>query len=165
MSSRALGSAFANTSFGLEARKYWRLDENLTLAAHGTLRYMTSASSVPFWALSSLGGDRSEFSEREPLRGFGNDRFVDRNLFASGIELRTRIASFGAFSSHVSVELAPFVDVGKVFATLGTSPISRLHSAGGLGIRGVASPYVVGYVDIGYGHEGLAVFSGINYPF
>jgi hypothetical protein len=24
---------------------------------------------------------------------------------------------------------------------------------------------VVGYVDIGYGSEGVAVFSGVNYPF
>ena len=29
----------------------------------------------------------------------------------------------------------------------------------------VASPFVVGYVDIGFGPERLAVFSGINYPF
>jgi len=31
--------------------------------------------------------------------------------------------------------------------------------------RAVANPFVVGYVDVGYGHERLAVFSGINYPF
>jgi hypothetical protein len=44
-------------------------------------------------------------------------------------------------------------------------PLSRLHSVGGIGVRGIARPFVVGYVDFGYGNEGLAVFTGINYPF
>jgi hypothetical protein len=35
----------------------------------------------------------------------------------------------------------------------------------GVGFRGIAPPSVVGYVDIGKGHEGLAVFTGIGYPF
>ena len=34
-----------------------------------------------------------------------------------------------------------------------------------IGVRGIARPSVVGYVDIGYGTEGVAVFTGINYPF
>ena len=34
-----------------------------------------------------------------------------------------------------------------------------------LGFRGVAQPFVVGYVDIGYGSEGIAAFTGLNYPF
>jgi hypothetical protein len=35
----------------------------------------------------------------------------------------------------------------------------------GLGFRGIARPFVVGYVDIGYGSEGIAAFTGLNYPF
>jgi hypothetical protein len=35
----------------------------------------------------------------------------------------------------------------------------------GLGVRGVASPQIVGYVDFGVGQGRSAVFSGINYPF
>jgi hypothetical protein len=116
-------------------------------------------------ALSRLGGDCSVLAEREPLRAYGDDRFIDRNRFASGIELRTRVASINAFRTTLSLEIAPFVDVGKVFSGRGTSPFSRLHTGSGLGIRGVASPFVVGYVDIGYGHEKMSVFSGINYPF
>ena len=42
---------------------------------------------------------------------------------------------------------------------------ARLHTALGLGVRAVASPFVVGYVDVGYGSGRTAVFSGINYPF
>ncbi|HEV2551943.1 MAG TPA: hypothetical protein VGU20_31840 [Stellaceae bacterium] len=36
---------------------------------------------------------------------------------------------------------------------------------GGVGFRAIARPFIVGYLDIGYGAEGSAIFSGINYPF
>jgi hypothetical protein len=163
--SRALGSSVAYTYFGAEAHVYWPLGPGVTLAWHAALRYMPSAAEAPFWALSSLGGDRSVTDEREPLRSEGADRYVDRNLFASGAELRARVAGFNAFGTRVSLELAPFVDSGKVFSSYGTSPFTHLHAAAGLGVRAVASPFVVGYVDIGYGHGRSAVFSGINYPF
>lgn len=163
--SRALGSSFADTSAGIDLRRYSRLDEDNTLAWHATLRYMPSARGAPFWALSSLGGDRSVLGERELLRAYGDDRFIDPNLFAAGVELRTRVLNFDAFGTHLAVEFAPFIDVGKVYADADGSPLSRLHRGYGLGIRGVASPFVVGYVDIGYGHEKASVFSGINYPF
>jgi outer membrane protein assembly factor BamA len=151
--------------FGAEVRHYWPVGSRTTLAAHGSLRYTTAAARAPFWALASLGGDRSVLGEREPLRAFGDDRYVDRNCFASGIELRKTVAEFDALTTHLSLEIAPFADVGKVYAGLGVSPLSRLHKSLGIGIRGLASPSVVGYVDIGYGPDRAAVFSGINYPF
>lgn len=163
--SRALGSTVSYTYFGAELRQYWPLRPNVTLAWHAGVRYMPSAGDAPFWAMSSLGGDRSVTNEREPLRGHGADRYIDRNMVAGGLELRTPVASFDAFGTRVSLELAPFVDIGKVFADMGASPVSHLHRTPGLGVRGVASPYVVGYVDVGFGHGKPAVFSGINYPF
>ncbi len=67
--------------------------------------------------------------------------------------------------SHVEIEIAPFVDIGDVFARPTSFPIRQLHKVVGVGFRGIARPSVVGYVDIGYGSEGSAVFTGINYPF
>jgi Omp85 superfamily domain len=163
--SGAWNSSVSYTYFGGEARCYWPLASSVTLAWHAAARYMPAAGNAPFWALSSLGGESSVTDEREPLRNDGPDRYIDRNLFASGAELRTRVAAFNAFGTAVGLELAPFLDAGKVFATTGTSPVTQLHTAAGLGVRGVASPFIVGYVDVGYGHGRAAVFSGINYPF
>jgi len=163
--SGALGSSVSYSYFGAEARRYWALGSDVTLGCHAAARYMPSAADAPFWALSSLGGDRSVTDEREPLRSAVSDRYIDRNLFAGGAELRTRVAGFDAFGTRVGLELGPFVDTGKVFSTLGTSPLTHVHAAGGLAVRGVASPFVVGYVDVGFGQDGAAVFSGINYPF
>ena len=68
-------------------------------------------------------------------------------------------------TTHVDVEVAPFVDAGRVFEGNWDFPLSHIHAVGGVGFRGVARPFVVGYVDVGYGSEGVAVFTGINYPF
>jgi hypothetical protein len=40
-----------------------------------------------------------------------------------------------------------------------------LHNVIGVGMRALARPFVVGYLDIGKGSGGLVAFSGINYPF
>jgi hypothetical protein len=68
-------------------------------------------------------------------------------------------------STHVALEVAPFVDAGRVFASSDTGPLSQLHSVGDVGFRSIARPFVVGYVNLGYGSEGLAVFTAINYLF
>jgi hypothetical protein len=150
---------------GAEARIYRPVEPWLTVVAHAALRYMPSADRAPFWALSSIGGDRSVLGERQPLRAYGDDRFIDRDSFAAGAEFRTRVAQFKVFATNLDVELAPFIDLGKVFARDGENPLVHLHKGGGFGVRGVASPFIVGYVDVGFGPEGLAVFTGINYPF
>jgi hypothetical protein len=80
------------------------------------------------------------------------------------VEVRRTVLSFDAIS-HVEVEIAPFVDLGDVFHNASDFPIQQVHKVGGVGFRGIARPSVVGYVDVGYGDEGAAVFTGINYPF
>jgi len=162
---RALGSTVSYSYVGAEVRAYQPLGADMTLAWHAALRYMPAAQDAPFWALGSLGGDLSMPGESEPLRSDGTDRYLGRNLSAGGAELRTRVASFDAFGTQVLLELAPFLDLGKVFTDPAASPLTRLHSAGGMGVRGIASPHIVGYVDFGYGQGKGAVFSGINYPF
>ncbi|MGE0824436.1 MAG: BamA/TamA family outer membrane protein [Candidatus Binatia bacterium] len=165
LADRSLLSSVSYSVFGLEGRHYYPLGQRFTLASHAAFRYMPVGRSTPFWALSHLGGDRSDLGRRQPLRGFGDSRFVDNHLFVANVELRTRALSLDLFQTHVIFELAPFVEVGRVFHHLNTNPFSALHPVGGLGFRGIAEPFVVGYVDVGYGGEGVAVFSGIDYPF
>ena len=164
---RQLLSSSSYTLFGFDARHVAPLrdDGRLLLVGHAALRYMPSVSDAPFWALSSIGGDRSIPAEQQPLRGFGADRFIDRNSFSASLELRARVLDLNLFSTTLTLELAPFVDAGQVFPRVSDSPVDRLHPAGGVGFRAIAAPFIVGYVDVGYGGEGLAIFSGIKYPF
>ena len=150
---------------GIDGRVFWPINPKTVLATHVSLRYLPSvAHSIPFWALSSLGGGQADIGGEQPLRGFGEGRFYDRNAFSATAELRRTVFEFDAIS-HVEIEAAPFVDVGNVFREGNSFPVKGLHKVVGVGFRGIARPSVVGYVDIGYGSEGTAVFTGINYPF
>lgn len=150
---------------GVDGRSFWPLCNDTILAAHIALRYMMHTNDAPFWALSSIGGDRSDIGSEQPLRGFGAGRFTDRDSFSTTVELRHRLLSFDAISTHVDIEVTPFLDAGRVFGRSGTLPFTQLHPVGGIGFRGIARPFVVGYVDVGYGSEGAAAFTGISYPF
>lgn len=165
----AARSGFLNESMyseaGLDGRDFWSFEEGMVLASHVALRYLPTSHEVPFWALSSLGGGISETGGEQPLRGYGAGRFYDRNSFSTSVELRRTVLSFDAVATRVDVELAPFIDIGRVFSRTNTDPFEQLHHVFGVGFRGIARPFVVGKVDIGYGSEGIAIFTGLNYPF
>jgi hypothetical protein len=63
------------------------------------------------------------------------------------------------------LEVAPFLDAGQVFHDVSYNPVVTLHPAGGVGLRAIAEPFVVAYLDVGWGGEGTAIFTGIDYPF
>jgi len=150
---------------GGDGRAYWSVAQNTIVAAHMAIRYLPTSHGVPFWALSGIGGGESVVGGEQPLRGFGEGRFYDRDSFSSSVELRRKVYSFDATSTFVDLELTPFIDIGRVYGRTSTLPFDQLHHVYGLGFRGIARPFVVGYVDIGYGSEGVAAFTGLNYPF
>jgi hypothetical protein len=150
---------------GFDGRAFVPLEAKTVIAMHMALRYLPTAHDVPFWALSSIGGADTVIGGSQPLRGFGNGRYYDRDSFSSSVEYRRNVATFHAVATSVELELAPFIDVGRVFDRSSTLPFDQLHKVYGIGFRGIARPFVVGFVDIGYGSEGAAVFTGLNYPF
>jgi outer membrane protein assembly factor BamA len=153
---RALGSSDSYVKYGFELRRFVPFRERFVLALHSVLDYLEDSSQVPFYERSSLGGVKS-------LRGFGNDRFVDSNRFFGTIELRTMALRRQIFDVQTELEVAPFLDAGEVFSR--TVPVDDFHYVGGVGFRGVVRPQVVGFVDIGIGSEGPAVFTGLDLPF
>jgi len=150
---------------GIDGRGVWPVAPDTVLAAHMSLRYLPTVNEIPFWALSSLGGGQSEIGGEQPLRGFGSGRFYDRDSFSTTVELRHKVFSFDAVTTLLDIEVAPFADFGRVYSNTSTNPLEHIHEVVGVGFRGIARPYVVGYVDVGYGTEGAAVFTGLNYPF
>ena len=165
LADRALGSSFSYTRFGYEVRKYYTPHPRITFAGHLFMEYEPAGNEMPFWAQARLGGDESVLTDQQTLRGYGTGRYVDNNLFVANMEMRTRVWDMDMFGTHGTLELAPFAEAGRVAQSLNYNPVSQLHPVGGLGFRGIAQPFVVGYVDVGYGAEGASIFSGINYPF
>src|SRR4029077_3889150 len=75
------------TEAGFDGRGYFRVTPETILATHLALRYLLSAKDVPFWALSSLGGDQSEIAGEQLLRGFGAGRYYDRHSLSMSVEV------------------------------------------------------------------------------
>ncbi|HYB91213.1 MAG TPA: BamA/TamA family outer membrane protein [Candidatus Binataceae bacterium] len=158
-------SSVSYTRFGGELRQYYSLNSWMTFAGHLFMEYEPADGEIPFWSAARLGGEASILTDQETLRGFGADRFIDNNETVLNAELRMRVWQANLFSTHGILELAPFFDIGRVGHTMGYNPLSQMHPVGGVGFRGIAEPFVVGYLDIGIGGEGVAIFTGINYPF
>jgi hypothetical protein len=162
---RRFGSSISYNRFGGELREFYTVGERITFAGHVFNEYEPLNGEVPFWSQARLGGDESLLTDQETLRGYGAGRFIDNNLFVMNVEMRTRVWDKTVFGTHGIFELAPFAEAGRVAHNLSFNPFSELHPVGGIGFRAIAEPFVVGFVDIGWGGEGAAVFSGINYPF
>jgi hypothetical protein len=127
---------------------------------------MPAGNEAPFWSLARLGGQSSDFFvDRSTQRGWGTARFTDNNIIGFNAEMRTRVFSARMFDTKGTAELAPFFDVGKVSHDVASNPFINYHPAGGIGLRAIAEPFVVGYLDLGYAGHGLSIFSGIDYPF
>ncbi len=162
---RRFGSSVSYNRFGGELRQYYSVGQRITFAGHIFNEYEPAGNEMPFWSQARLGGDESLLADQETLRGYGAGRYVDNNLFVMNVEMRTRVWERNVFGTHGILELAPFAEAGRVGHQMGYDPFTDLHPVGGIGFRGIAEPFVVGYVDLGWGGEGAAIFSGINYPF
>nr|MBI3612468.1 BamA/TamA family outer membrane protein [Nitrospirota bacterium] len=112
---------------------------------------------VPFYERPMLGGETT-------LRGFGLNRFIDDNLFLVNLEERMRVFQKRIFDNPIEVELAPFLDMGRVNKEF-LSRLGRTQFNPGTGIRVLSRPNVVGRIDVAHGKDGTNVFVGLDYPF
>jgi hypothetical protein len=165
LADRRFMSSVSYNRFGGELRRYYSINKRITFAGHLYIQYTPAGKETPFWSMPRLGGEESFLYDNETLRGYGAGRFLDNNIADVNLEMRTRVLEASIFGTHGTLELAPFFEAGRVWHGMSENPASDLHPVGGMGFRAIAEPFVVGYVDVGYGGEGAAVFSGINYPF
>jgi hypothetical protein len=128
------------------------------LAVRAFAEYLHDGDHAPFYELSSLGGVNS-------LRSSGSHRYRDKHRLGSQLELRSNVYEREIFGVRANLEATPFIDVGKVFADSRDSPFRDLHAVPGIGFRAAVRPQVVGYVDLGFSGDGVAAFTGIDYPF
>jgi len=156
-----VGSSTSFVAYGFEWRNFVPFrgeHRNPILAMRALVDYLQGGTDTPFWLMNDLGGQRA-------LRGYGSDRFTDFNRALLAAELRTRVYERKLFGVKGELELAPFIEAGQVFRHIYDPPLDDLHLIGGVGVRAVIRPQLVAFVDVGYGAEGEAIFTGIDYPF
>jgi hypothetical protein len=98
------------------------------------------------------------------LRGFGSDRFVDKNSFFASAELAPA-STTGRSSASTPSSSSRRSSTSAGLRSSRELAVQRFAPVGGLGFRGVVRPQVVGFVDVGLGEQGPAVFTGLEYPF
>jgi outer membrane protein assembly factor BamA len=154
----AIGSKASFVRYGLQGRWLWpHLGERLVLAVRGLLDRV-DGSDVPFFELSELGGD-------ETLRGFGENRFLDEGRVLVNAEERLKVFQINYGNVRTDIELAVFTDIGRVFHNFSDLGSGKIQAVVGGGIRFLAASQIVAKIDVGLGSEGVAVFTGLDYPF
>jgi hypothetical protein len=115
------------------------------------------AADAPFYRQSTLGGAFL-------LRGFTEDRFVDRQAWTLELEQRIRVLQTHLFGVVADWRIDPFVAFGQVFSRF-DQVLSRPQIAGGVGLRAFVHPNVLGRVDVAHGGEGVKVYVELGYPY
>jgi outer membrane protein assembly factor BamA len=158
VASNAIGSDASFVRYGVEGRFLWPHGGERLVAAVRGLFERVDGSDLPFFELSALGGD-------DTLRGFGENRFLDEGRVLVNAEERFKVFHFTYGSVRTEIELAVFAEAGRIFHTFNDLGSGKIQGVVGGGIRFLAASQIVAKIDIGVGSEGMAVFTGLDYPF
>ncbi|OAI46746.1 hypothetical protein AYO43_01010 [Nitrospira sp. SCGC AG-212-E16] len=152
------GDHLVYSRYEFEAKKLFPSESKRAILIVRADIQATIGDQVPFFEQSSLGGQNN-------LRGYGVDRFIDKNLVALSIEQRIHLLRTKIAGTTADFEVAPFLDTGQVFNDYKDVTFHNYRMTPGVGFRGLVRPNVVGRVDYGYSKEGGAVFAGLDFPY
>jgi outer membrane protein assembly factor BamA len=156
--SKILGSSALFQTLEAEAKLYLPQHNKRYVTVFRFAGNQTLGNRVPFLEQSILGGETT-------LRGYGQNRFIDKSFLLLNVEERIRLFRWEIFNVKADWELAPFIDLGSVMPTLVEARSSSFEFNPGVGLRAVVRPNIVGRIDVGIGKDGPAVFVGLGYPF
>ncbi|GFO53781.1 membrane protein [Geomonas sp. Red276] len=157
-SAKAFGSSEDFQSYQLEGKCYLPYPDRRFITAARFSSQQVVGDRVPFLEQAILGGETT-------LRGYGQNRFVDKSCLLLNLEERIRLFRWEIFKVDADWELAPFLDIGSVMHSLVDATDKSFQFNKGVGLRMVVRPNIVGRIDVGVGREGPAVFVGLGYPF
>lgn len=152
------GSTYNYSLFEADFRTFrtFHLIRDITLA--NRLYASFSEGEVPFWDLADLGGEES-------LRGFAENRFLDRHAWLVNTELRTWLFEISSIGARIGGTL--FLDIGSTFGPDTGNPFSdNTRISGGFG--GNSSFFSDDFIfrgDFGFSEEGMGVYFTAGYMF
>src|SRR5262249_50947449 len=126
---------------------FWNKKRVIALHAATVLSLRGDRRVVPFYMMPTLGG-------YDDLRGFRPRRFYDENSFVMNAEYRWEICT--------GLDMAIFVDSGRVFHRPGDFTFHDLQSDAGFGFRINNQQSTVMRIDAGFSGEGFQVWFVFN---
>ena len=126
---------------------YWRLVLAIRLLAD------VASNGLPFYEMPATGGISEDgqlngpdaLGGRSSIRGLSLDRYQGNVKLLGNAELRWRFLSIGEFE----IGTVAGVDVGRVWARLGTSDVGPFHVGSSVGLRLAWSHHLVVRADVG----------------
>ncbi len=138
----------------------------------GRLLYSVQSARVPFFAMNTLAmassiddiTDPTGLGGERTMRGYRQDRFVGLVAAGASAEVRWTFAKFPVLHQHISLQVAPFVDSGRVFDQVGLS-FDQWKVSGGGGLRVGYNQSTIVMIDYGASSEdtGLYIDFGMAY--
>jgi len=122
----------------------------LALHAWEVFSASSTGGTLPFHLIPGIGGENT-------LRGYDDYRFHDNDTQSLNAESRW------ALLAHL--DLAAFVDAGKVAPRAGDLDFRRLRTSYGAGLRVHGGSATLGRLDVGHSREGWMVFFSMSDPF
>ena len=142
-SAKGFGSSANYVRWTTAARAYYSPFPKLAdVVLAGRVVYSIQSAGVPFFAMNTLvmaGGtddatDQTGLGGERTIRGYRQDRFIGPVAAAATAEVRWPFVRFTVLRQHFSLQVAPFVDTGRVFDRVGLS-FTDWRVAGGGGLR------------------------------
>jgi hypothetical protein len=81
------------------------------------------------------------------------------------LEVRWTFYEFSVLKQRFGLMLAPFLDVGRVFDSVGDVAFRRFRNGQGAGFRIAWNQATIIVVDYGISREGSSLYVNFNHPF
>ncbi len=148
--SKDIGSDYTFSTFELDTRRYWSLDDDKVLAFQSNIH--VSSEGTPFFKLPALGGSNI-------MRGYYQGRYRDNNFVAVQTEYRGHLwQKFG---------FVAFVSYGGVTEELVLLSFDKMRYAAGVGLRYLFSDdeKINLRADFAFGNGTNGIYFGIEEAF
>jgi hypothetical protein len=172
-SAKGFGSIASYLRWTTAARIYVSPFPSLTdLVVAGRVLYSIQSAAVPFFAMNTLAmaGGTDDFSDQtglggeRTLRGYRQDRFIGLVDAAANIEVRWTFVKFALLKQLFSLQVAPFLDTGRVFDRVDFS-LRDWKVAGGGGLRIGWNRSTIVMLDYGMSREDTGFYIDFGMPF
>ncbi len=160
-SARGFGSSTDYLRLTTAVRGYFSpFPELADLVVAGRLLYSVQSARVPFFAMNTLAmagsiddiTDATGLGGERTMRGYRQDRFIGLVAAGASAEVRWTFAKFPLFHQRFSLQMAPFVDSGRVFDQVGLS-LADWKVSGGGGLRVGYNQSTIVMIDVGASRE------------
>ena len=159
ISDETLGSEVGFQRFGLKLTGLIPKFGGRLVSVANFSGWIMTGNNIPFYELTQLGG-------KTTIRGYGQGRFVDQNGFVVNFEERINVLEYNIAGVDQILQLAGFIDAGRVFADGEAFTLKDTKIAAGAAVRLVVpDSELVASIDVGVSDEGPAVFVDLDYPF